>query len=76
MYEPEEIPQDPNKIQDGDDDVVRLVKELLNTYPFNCLSVCMFTPFFSSTLLFYSTLLSTHLHTLVFPSFPIVFVLV
>ena len=38
MYEPSEIPEDPNKIKDTDCEGVKLVKELLDTYPcFHCL---------------------------------------
>ena len=33
VYEPSEIPEDPNKIKDTDCEVVKLVKELLDTYP-------------------------------------------
>ena len=33
VYEPSEIPEDPNRIKDTDCEVVKLVKELLDTYP-------------------------------------------
>ena len=34
MYEPKDIPEDPNKIKETDCEVVKLVKEVLQTYPF------------------------------------------
>ena len=33
VYEPSEIPEDPNRIKETDCEVVKLVKELLDTYP-------------------------------------------
>lgn len=33
VYEPQNVPEDPNTIKDSDCDTVKLVKELLNTYP-------------------------------------------
>lgn len=33
MYEPENVPEDPNKIKETDCETVKLVKELLDTYP-------------------------------------------
>ncbi|KAM7458702.1 hypothetical protein BLSTO_00548 [Blastocystis sp. subtype 1] len=33
VYEPQNVPEDPNTIKDSDCETVKLVKELLNTYP-------------------------------------------
>lgn len=34
VYEPDAIPEDPNTIHDSDNEIIKLIKELLNTYPF------------------------------------------
>ena len=33
VFEPDAIPEDPNTIKETDCETVKLVKELLNTYP-------------------------------------------
>ena len=33
VYEPQNVPEDPNTIKDSDCETGKLVKELLNTYP-------------------------------------------
>lgn len=44
VYEPSEIPEDPNRIKDTDCEVVKLVKELLDTYPLFFDSILSFIP--------------------------------